>query len=52
MQTKLAKLSLRQETIRSLTESRKGNEFCISAPPSCHSLPPVCPREGVPGKEA
>gem|GEM_PF-5612703 len=39
---KVPKLALNQETVRNLTHSQKGNEFCISIPPSCHSLPPVC----------
>ncbi len=43
MHTDLPKLTLSQETVRTLTSSGKENEFCISAPPSCHTLPPVCP---------
>lgn len=41
--SKVPKLALNQETVRNLTHSQKKTEFCISAPPSCHSLPPVCP---------
>lgn len=44
MQKKSSKLTLSQETILRLTDPPKGNQFCISAPPSCHSLPPACPQ--------
>lgn len=47
MQPKISKLTLNQETIRTLTDSRKGTQFCISAPPSCHSLPPACPNDSA-----
>lgn len=51
MYINLPKLTLSQETVRMLTHAQQGERLCISAPPSCHSLPPACPQVDAVGKQ-